>query len=154
MIVINFKGKPPTRTAQQKGIRVFKRNGKYVPGHYEKKEVTDDMELLVMELKRNVPPAPLEGPLRLTTLWRFAPPQTMLDSKKKLAEWEACESLPHFKRPDTGNLVKGVVDKLDRLNYFKDDGQIAVETHIKEYSKDPGVTITIERIDKDFNELA
>lgn len=106
-IHIKIKGNPPTRTAQQKGIKVI--NGH--PMFFEKKAVRDAKTELMWKLKPFVPAHPMEGALSVEITWMF--------------ELKACKA-PHYKttRPDLDNLEKGLLDVLGTMGFFHDDAQV------------------------------
>jgi len=106
-IRIKIDGNPPTRTAQQKGLKVV--NGH--PMFFEKKVVRDAKTELMWKLKPYVPSKPMEGPLSITISWAFE-----LKSCKK-PQWK-------ITRPDLDNLEKGLLDVLGKMGFFKDDAQI------------------------------
>lgn len=106
-IHIKIEGNPPTRTAQQKGIKVI--NGH--PMFFEKKAVRDAKTELMWKLKPFVPAEPMTGPLSVEITWMF--------------ELKSCKA-PHYKttRPDLDNLEKGLLDILGTLGFFHDDAQV------------------------------
>ena len=63
-------------------------------------------------------PEPIKGPVKLTVLATFEPPQSW--SKKKTADM-MCR--PHTQRPDLDNIQKAIKDALNRIAYA-DDGQV------------------------------
>lgn len=100
---------PPTRTAQQKGLRV-------VHGHahfFEKKEVSQAKALLKDQLLKFVPDHPIEGAVRLDVTFAFG----TKDKKKQRAEYRTT-------RPDLDNLFKGLADCMTDLGFWNDDSQI------------------------------
>ena len=100
---------PPTRTAQQKGIRI-------VGGHaqfYEKKEVSEAKALLKDALLPFVPDTPIEGPVSLSVTWAFS-----TTVRKKI------EGVWRTTRPDIDNLFKGLADCMTELGFWDDDSQI------------------------------
>ena len=106
-IHIKVKGNPPTRTAQQRGLRVV--NGH--PMFYEKKVVRDAKTELMWKFKPYVPAEPMTGPLAVEITWRFE-----LKSCKK-PQWKTT-------RPDLDNLEKGLLDILGSMGFFHDDAQV------------------------------
>lgn len=100
---------PPTRTTQQKGLRV-------VHGHahfFEKKEVSQAKALLNDQLLKFVPDHPIEGAVRLDVTFAFG----TKDKKKIRGEFRTT-------RPDLDNLFKGLADCLTDLGFWNDDSQI------------------------------
>lgn len=119
-IHIVAKGNPPTRTAQQKGIKVI--NGH--PMFFEKKAVRDAKTELMWKFKPYIPEKPMEGPLAVEIVWAF--------------ELKSCKKV-HRKttRPDLDNLEKGVLDILGKMGFFLDDAQI-VEKYTAKWAVPPG----------------
>lgn len=124
MIDIWIPGKPPTATAQQKGRS---RSGVW----YKPKHLREAEELYMNWLAIQKPAQPLKGPivLRVDFLFPATKPHKPGD--------------PKITRPDTDNMVKLLKDCLTRSGYWLDDAQVADETVIKIYDKDPGIRIMI-----------
>lgn len=124
MIDIWIPGKPPTATAQQKGRS---RSGVW----YKPKHLREAEELYMNWLAIQKPAQPMEGPivLRVDFLFPATKPHKPGD--------------PKTTRPDTDNMVKLLKDCLTRSGYWLDDAQVADETVIKIYDKDPGIRIMI-----------
>lgn len=100
---------PPTRTAQQKGVRI-------VGGHaqfYEKKEVSEAKAVLKDALLEFVPDDPIKGAVSISVTWAFS-----TTVRKKL------EQEFRTTRPDLDNLFKGLADCLTDLGFWDDDSQI------------------------------
>ena len=108
-IIFTIKGQPPTRTAQQKGVRVVRGR----PYFYEKAEVKEAKEQLKEQMVSYVPYEPLKGPVRLNVTFFFG-----TADKKKHYNYRST-------RPDVDNLVKGFADCMTELGFWTDDGQIA-----------------------------
>lgn len=101
---------PPTRTAQQKGVRVVHGH----PHFYEKKEVSEAKAILKDQLLKFVPDEPIKGAVRIDVTFAFA----TKDKKKLRNEYRTT-------RPDLDNLFKGLADILSELGFFEDDSQIS-----------------------------
>lgn len=100
---------PPTRTAQQKGVRI-------VAGHphfYEKEAVRKAKAQLSDHLFDYVPANPLKGALKVSVTFAFG----TKDKKKIRGEFRTS-------RPDVDNLYKGLADLLSQMGFFDDDSQI------------------------------
>ena len=100
---------PPTRTAQQKGVRVVHGH----PHFYEKKEVSEAKAILKDQLLKFVPDEPIKGAVRIDVTFAFG----TKDKKKVRGEFRTT-------RPDLDNLFKGLADCLTDLGFWEDDSQI------------------------------
>ena len=113
-IYIEIPGNPPTRTAQQKGLRV-------VGGHaqfYEKATVRQAKDELAWKLKSYAPSEPYHGPIALAIHWAFEL------KRVKVPFWKTT-------RPDLDNLEKGLLDVMTDLGFWDDDAQICLKTSKK-----------------------
>lgn len=124
MIDIWIPGKPPTATAQQKGRT---HSGVW----YKPANVKAAEDLYMAWLKIQRPAQPMEGALVLRVDFCFP-----ANKPHKPGE-------PKVTRPDTDNMVKLLKDCLTRSGYWLDDAQVAEETVLKIYDKDPGIRIMI-----------
>lgn len=100
---------PPTRTAQQRGVRVVRGHAQF----YEKREVSEAKALLKDQLLKYVPDEPYQGALMVGVVWAFS-----TTVRKKIKD--------EFRttRPDLDNLFKGLADCLCELGFFADDSLI------------------------------
>lgn len=101
---------PPTKTAQQKGLRVVRGHAQF----YEKKEVSEAKALLKDQLLQYVPDEPYHGALMVGVTWAFG----TKEKKKIRGEFRTT-------RPDLDNLFKGLADCLTDLGFWDDDSLIA-----------------------------
>ena len=122
---------PPTATAQMKKVRVV--NGK--PMFYEPEKVKAAKKLLIRGLIRHAPLEPMEGPLVLKVEWRFPKGKSHKDG-----EWRTT-------RPDTDNLQKLLKDCMTYCGFWKDDAQVVREEVEKLWADQPGLHITITRLE-------
>ena len=122
---------PPTATAQMKKVRVV--NGK--PMFYEPEKVKAAKNLLIRGLIRHAPFEPMEGPLALKVEWRFPKGKSHKDG-----EWRTT-------RPDTDNLQKLLKDCMTYCGFWKDDAQVVREEVEKLWADQPGLHITITRLE-------
>lgn len=124
---------PKKTTAQQKGVCFS--GGKI---HFYKKHKFRVVEKEIMwRLKPFQPKEPMDGPLFVKLLWCF--PHLKATKNKTLDIW-------HDKRPDLDNLEKGFIDCMQKLNFFRDDGQIAWKVTQKVYGSKTGVEVVIETL--------
>ena len=100
---------PPTRTAQQKGLRVVHGHAQF----YEKREVAEAKSLLKDLLLRFVPDETIKGAIRLSVTFAFG----TKEKKKQRFEYRTT-------RPDLDNLFKGLADCMTDLGFWDDDSQI------------------------------
>lgn len=126
MIEFFIPGKPPTATAQQKGVN-------RITGAYYKPQKLKDAEAHYMAwAAQNRPKEPLEGAVVMSVVFGF--PETL---KHKSGD-------PKTSKPDTDNAVKLLKDCLTKCGYWHDDAQVAQETVTKIYAQKPGVLIRIQ----------
>jgi len=121
---------PPTATSQENKTAVV--NGRIM--HYKSKGAKQTFATLTAALAPFRPDQPLDGPIRLVTLWRFPRGKSHRDG-----EWR-------ISRPDTDNLQKALKDVMTRLGYWTDDSRVCCELVSKIWSDDPGIEITCEPI--------
>ena len=134
-----IKGSPNTRTAQQKGLRVFKGHAQF----YEKKEVAEAKADLADALLSHVPDEPYKGDICLRVLWCFC--KTSLSRKEQRT----------FKRsrPDLDNMVKGLLDVMVDVGFFEDDSYIVKLDLTKSWNVEtPGLFIQILELDDTEND--
>ncbi len=140
---MHFKLKmiPPTATAQQKGERVV---GGYIH-HYKKKNVAQAEAILRDALLPYVPAEPItEAPIRLVTRWLFPYPKSARKHQPGHKRWK-------ITRPDTDNLNKLLKDVMTDMGFWKDDALISEACICKVYDDEPGIEITIRKMEADFS---
>lgn len=81
-----------------------------------------------------IPTTPLVGPLSATLSFHFKRPKTHYRSHQKELILKEGSEVYHIKRKDIDNLVKFVLDSLNKIAYL-DDSQIAVLQCIKLYTE-------------------
>ncbi|MDO4267435.1 MAG: RusA family crossover junction endodeoxyribonuclease [Eubacteriales bacterium] len=121
--------KPPTVTHQEKQVRVV--NGK--PVFYEPVELKVARTVLRAHLSKHAPKEPMQGAVRLSTMWCF-PRGTHADGSYRIT------------KPDTDNLQKLLKDVMTDLGFWKDDAQVASELAEKFWAEIPGIYIRAEEI--------
>ena len=127
---IFLKLDPPTATSQENKTAVV--NGRIM--HYKSKSAQKTFATLTAALKPFAPAEPMEGPIRLMTVWKFPRGKSHKDG-----EWKTS-------RPDTDNLVKALKDVMTRLGFWKDDSQVCCEIISKFWSAEPGIDISFSQI--------
>ena len=121
---------PPTKTHQQKQVRVVK--GK--PVFYEPTELKAVRSKLMAHLGQHVPEQKYTGAVRLITKWCFP-----ITGKHQDGEYKAT-------KPDTDNLQKLLKDVMTDLGYWTDDALVASEITEKFWARIPGIYIKIEEV--------
>ena len=86
--------------------------------------------------------APLQGPVSVDVRVMLAPAASA--SRAKLSAMLNGSDLP-AKKPDLDNIVKGLLDGLNKIA-FVDDAQVVRLTACKIYSETPGVDVTIKAV--------
>ncbi|MCQ2316354.1 MAG: RusA family crossover junction endodeoxyribonuclease [Bacteroidales bacterium] len=125
MIEIYIPGKPPTATAQQKGMN-------RATGAYYKPLRLREAEVYYLNgLLGKAPEKPLEGALTLSVQFGFP-----VTKGHKHGD-------PKITRPDTDNMIKLLKDCLTHCGFWRDDAQVAVEMVAKVYHDRPGVYVEI-----------
>lgn len=131
---------PPTTTHQEHKVMV--RNGK--PVFYEPPELKAARQKLMDHVGRFAPPAPLRGPLRLTTKWIWPAPESVVEEARELFgdDWAIYKQT----KPDTDNIIKMLKDCMTRCRFWKDDAQVASEITEKFLGLHPGIYVKIEEL--------
>ena len=124
---------PPTATSQENKVAVV--NGRVM--HYKSAGAKAAIRALTAALKPFAPDMPLDGPIRMVTVWRFPRGKTHADG-----EWR-------ITRPDTDNLQKALKDVMTRLGYWTDDSRVCCELVSKIWSDRPGISINLSPIESD-----
>ena len=121
---------PPTKTHQQKQVRVVK--GK--PIFYEPPELKAARSKLMGHLGQHVPAKKYTTAVRLVTKWCFP-----ITGKHQDGEYKTT-------KPDTDNSQKLLKDVMTDLGYWTDDALVASEIIEKFWAKVPGIYICIEEV--------
>lgn len=129
---------PPRATAQGSSRILRRRDGTQFIGRFATSKATKAKTMLLQLLTPVKPSKPFEGVLRVSLLIEW--PWLKSDSKAtRNRVW-----IPVGTRPDCDNLSKMLCDALTDAGYWRDDGQIAHLTIIKQRGTEPGITIEIE----------
>ena len=132
---------PPTATAQQKGERIV---GGYIH-HYKKKNVAAAEAILRDALLPYVPETPItDQPIYLEVYWLFPFPKS---ARKHEPGVPRCK----ITRPDTDNLNKLLKGVMTDMGFWKDDALICIERIAKYYTDEPGIQISICKLNMDWN---
>ncbi|WP_440896259.1 RusA family crossover junction endodeoxyribonuclease [Amphibacillus sp. Q70] len=122
--------KIPTTTHQQKQVTV--RNGK--PAFYEPEDLKTARSKLMAHLGKHAPDKPLNGPVRLIVKWCF-----QAAGLHKNGEYKTT-------KPDLDNSNKLLQDCMTKLDFWKDDNQVASLIAEKFWADVPGIYIKIEEV--------
>ena len=138
MMQINFAvyGEPVA-----KGRPRFSTRGKFPVAYTPEKTKTYEFEVGMMALAAMNGSKPLEGALEAFIYVTFAVPESY--SKKRL---EAClnGSEKHIKKPDLDNVVKCVIDGMDKI-VFDNDSQITSIHATKVYGEVAKVEVMVKQ---------
>lgn len=136
MIIFHLPIVPPKATSQTK--RLVMVGGK--PRFFAKKEHQSAENDLMLLCAAHAPPEPLSGPVSLSVDFTF--PWRKSEAKKRIA----LGYLPNGTRPDLDNMVKLIGDVLTKLQFYKDDGQVASLHVSKGWGNRVGIHIQINKI--------
>lgn len=124
---------PPRSTSQGKRMAVI--NGK--PMFFKKKEHQQAENDLLTLCAPHAPPFPLMGPVFLQVEFVF--PWRKSETVKNMRY----PKIWHTTIPDLDNSAKLICDVLTKLQFYRDDGQVADLRLTKYWGATPGITITI-----------
>ena len=126
---------PPKGTAQQ--AKTACRGG--FPRQYDPPNVKEMKRIWTLSLIPYKPEEPLKGALSLEVL--FAYPYRKADAKKAGGRdiWKDSS-------PDLDNVIKGLSDIMEKLEFFNNDGQIASLTIGKIWASHPRVEIELDQL--------
>ena len=97
---------------------------------------------LAILLRPYVPGKPIEGPVKLHTVWLYH-----TDDRHKAGTYKTT-------RPDTDNLIKLFKDCLTRAGFWRDDAQVASEVTEKFWGMTPGVYVEINTEEKAYGKTS
>ena len=123
---------PPKATHQQKGEQIIRKGSKAYIHHYEKKNVRNARALFMQHLKQHAPEAPIEGAVRLVTIWGYR-------AQRKKDHLE-----PKTTRPDTDNIIKLLKDCMSDAGFWNDDSQVFDDRIIKRWTTSPGIVVWVQ----------
>ena len=134
---------PSKATAQGSSMIMKRKNpdGTYTRfvGRAKNSKAEQTKKELILLLQSHRPAKPFEGPVSLMVVWAY--PWRKSEPKKNRDRWVACDT-----RPDCDNLSKLLCDVLTRLNFWKDDSQVAHLNFWKIWSNKPGIKIKIKEM--------
>ena len=125
----------PPRSTHQSALRIFKkRDGRQFVGRDSKGLAVDrELQSLLLPFR---PPARLECPVRLSVRWVY--PYRKSEPKKNRKN-----PIPCATRPDADNLLKGLIDAMTKVGFWRDDSQIFSLNFEKYFSEKSGIGVTI-----------
>ena len=126
---------PPTVTHQEKKVHVV--NGR--PVLYEPAELKAARIKLMAHLGKHAPALPLQGAVRLVVKWCFPITGSHIDG-----QWKTT-------KPDTDNLQKLLKDCMTLCGYWKDDAQVASEIIEKFWAEKPGIFISAQELEDEYD---
>ncbi len=136
MIEIFLPIVPPKTTHQAKRIV---RIGKFTR-LADKPELKEAINSYMSLLLPYAPDTPISGPVSLTL--RFTFPWRKSETKKR----RMFGILPMTVKPDFDNMAKTITDVMTKLNFWRDDAQVARAYITKQWGDDVGIRIKIEEI--------
>jgi len=135
MITAFIPGEPPRVTAQMK--KTICRGGK--PLHVDSPELKEAKKFFFEKLMPFRPSMPLSGPVCIRIKWVF-PHRS--DAPKRWLMTEVSKDTA----PDLDNLEKALLDSIQKLGFYGNDGQIADKHTRKFWGPHTGIFIEMEEI--------
>lgn len=136
-VVITLPIVPPTKTHQDKKIVRIGKHSKLADTK-ELKQVTSDYLTLLQPYK---PSRPFTGPVHLG--FRFVFPYRKSEPKKNRVGLIAKTT-----KPDWDNMAKTLQDVMTKLLFWQDDAQVFSASVDKWWGEEPGITISIQSIER------
>jgi len=129
----------PPKSTHQSALRIFKtKDGRQFVGRDKKGlKVARELELLLLPFR---PVSPICSPVELCVSWHY--PYRKSEPKKNRNK-----SIPCATRPDADNILKGLIDAMTKVGFWKDDNLIFKLNFEKYFSENSGIGVRI-RIDK------
>lgn len=126
----------PPKSTHQSALRIFKsKSGKQFVGRDKKGLAADkNMQALLFPFR---PTKPFSGALTLKVGWNY--PYRKNEPKKNRNK-----PIPCVTRPDADNILKGLIDAMTKVGFWKDDSQIFKLYFEKYYSEKSGISVFIE----------
>jgi len=125
--------------------RVTKQMKKTIPRgrhviHVDTPELKEAQALYMGLLLPHRPQTPLVGPLRLSVFWHFAHLESAPKRRAENLCWKDTS-------PDLDNCEKLLIDTMQKMGFFANDGQIALKQTAKVYDpKIEGLVIELEEL--------
>ncbi len=129
---------PPPKATVQASTRILRRkDGTFFIGKPQNSNAKKANAYLKNILKPYSPIVPYDFPISIEVQYQF--PFNKTEKKANIKKG----IIPHHKRPDADNLMKGLFDICSKLNWWNDDSQLCEVQFGKFYSKNPSITINI-----------
>ena len=137
---LSAEGWAPPSTTAQASMRILRaKNGRQFIGKYSNSKAKQVQKTLQMLLAPHRPRQPVDGALRVEITYRL--PYRKTEAKSNLAnEW-----MPHDTRPDADNLLKLLLDSMNKV-FWNDDSQISYLSIYKQRGHDPHIRIKISKL--------
>jgi Holliday junction resolvase RusA-like endonuclease len=134
-IVVN---QPPPKATAQASTRILRRrDGTFFIGKPHNSNAKKASAYLKEILKPYSPIVPYNFPISIEVQYQF--PFNKTEKKANIKKG----IIPHHKRPDSDNLMKGLFDICSKLNWWNDDSQLCEVKFGKFYSNNPSIKIKI-----------
>jgi len=129
----------PPKTTHQSALRIFKtKNGRQFVGRDKKGlKVANELQILLLPFK---PAQPINEPVELFVSWFY--PYRKSEPKKNRSKLIPCAT-----RPDADNILKGLIDAMTAVGFWRDDNLIFKLHFEKYFSSTSGIGVKI-RINK------
>ena len=134
LISFTIPGKPKAL----KRHRVSKNGGMYDPSSTDKKQTW-------LQIAKHKPKLPIKGAIEMFLYFAMPRPKSHYRTGKFAGLLKDTAPDRHISKPDTDNLVKYVLDVLEK-GFFCNDSQVYSITAIKEYGEEPSTHIRIKEI--------
>ena len=132
---------PPPRSTMQGSTRILKkRDGSLFIGKPLNSNAIKAKTYLKELLSPYRPIVPYAYPISIDVQYNFAFNKTEKKANIKKGV------IPHYKRPDSDNMMKGLFDVMSSLKYWNDDSQLCEIKFRKYFSSSPSILIKIYRI--------
>ena len=140
LLAVSINADPPKST-NQGSLRILrKKNGTQFVGKMTNSNAKKAKAYLKSLFMPHRPLTPYGQPLSVEIQYDFP----FNKSEKKAIIRKGI--VPHCRRPDSDNLMKGLLDILSECGYWKDDSQISDIRFIKNWSASPKISLKIYKI--------
>jgi len=127
--------------------RVYKR-GKFVKGYNSQEKAEGEFALNAFESSIKVAGKKLSGPVFLDIIFHLKRPKSHYGTGKNSETLKKNAPKFHVSKPDVDNLVKFVMDSLNKVTWY-DDSQVFQVIGRKEYSETEETVLKIIEVEND-----